>query len=604
MKKSGLVVLLLLKWQLFFAEIPALEREISLSLVNEHISNVLIKIQEQTGVIFSYQTSILSEIEPVTLQLKRKTVREALALMLPKTIAYKVKTNYIILKVKPLEQNARKTEISGYVYDKKTEEKLANVTIYNKESLQSVTTNDYGYYSISLPGNTDKLSINKENYQDTTLSIKEVKENKINNITIEPLAASQSNRDSLALKDYLRSVGIYTNEMYRRVKGFVNTINVKDTITRSFQVSLFPFVGTNHKLSGNVVNKLSFNIYGGFAKGVNGFEMGGIFNLDRQNVKGVQLAGIFNVVGDSVTGTQLAGCFNVTGKSMQGFQGAGLMNINEGVQRGVQLAALLNLNDKRSTGVSLAGLMNLNTYKDGFQAAALGNLSDTLKGHSIAGLFNMSDFSDESVEIAGLFNDQKSGNSNIQIAALYNSTHHLKGIQIALFNFSDTCSGIPLGLFSFVKKGLHQIELNTDEIFEANVSLRTGTRAFYNILSIGIQPGMGKKFWQLGYGAGTSFKISNRWRSDITLSTHHVSHGGFYNGTSELYKLYWGVEYRVSGKFTVAFGPTYNLYVSDALLPDFQTYQSLVPYSLFESTNPYDFNMKGWLGGRFALRFL
>lgn len=586
-----------------FALVPPLEREINLTLTNEPIKVALAKIQDQTGLIFSYQPAIVNGIGPVTLQLKHKTVREALALMLPKNIFYKSKNNYIILKEKPAEANPKKTEISGYVIDEKTEQKVANVTIYDKESLQSVTTDEYGYYSITVPVANDKITINKENYQDTTLFLSTIKDNKINNIRINPLSGLFGKKDSAFWKNKVKDIGLYSNRAFNKIKGFVNAINIKDTITRTYQVSLVPFVGTNRKLSGSVVNKLSLNILGGFSKGTKGFELGGIFNIDGENVKGAQFAGIFNIVGDSTRGTQIAGYFNINGDYMAGFQAAGLFNVNK-VQRGVQVAGLMNINRESSLGASVAGLMNFGGTVRGAQVASIANINDTLNGVAVSGLFNSSKGGNNSAQVAGLFNKQKSGSTAFQLAGLFNRATYLKGVQIAPFNFADSAKGVPIGFLSFVKKGLHQLELSGDEFF-GNLSFRTGVPSFYNTLSIGIKQGGSNSIWQFGYGVGTSLKLKNKFWADLSASMHHVSSGGFYFGTSELYRFYAGVEYKIGKKFSVAAGPTYNIYMSDALLPDYETtYKNIAPYYRSNTTNKYDFNFKSWYGGRVALRFL
>jgi hypothetical protein len=604
MKKIIFFFLLVLCGKGYSTIVPALEREVNLLINNDSFSTVITKIQEQTGIIFSYKPSVVQNIGPISIELKNKTVREALALILPKSVIFKAKNNYIILKEKPVELHTKKTEISGYVIDKETEKKVANVTIYDKESLQSATTDEFGYYSISVPSTNEKISINKENYQDTSLVLSKSNESTLNNIVMTPVTDSVRRRDSLVWKDKLHDIGLYTNEMYKKIKGFVNTINVRDTIRRNLQVSIIPFVGTNRKLSANVENRLSFNVLGGVSKGTHGFEAGTIFNIDRENVKGAQLAGLFNIVGDSVKGTQLAGLFNITGSSVSGFQGAALMNVNIGSQSGFQVAGMMNLNSKRSSGINLAGLMNIGGVCNGVQIAGMGNISDTLKGLAIAGVFNVADYGKGSAQISYGFNKQNHGTTWLQLAALFNSANYLRGIQIAPFNYADSATGVPFGFFSFVKKGVHQIELNGDELFPLNISFRSGVNAFYNILSIGFNPGLEKKLWQLGYGAGTSFKLKNKLRSDITFSMHHVSAGEFYFATNELYKVYWGLEYKFGKKFSIAAGPTFNLFVTDKLLPDYSVYQNIAPNPIFDATTTDDFNAKGWIGGRLALRFL
>ncbi|MBL7930654.1 MAG: carboxypeptidase-like regulatory domain-containing protein, partial [Bacteroidia bacterium] len=259
MKKSIIIFTLLFLARLqAFALLPVLEREINLSFQSEKLSSVLLKIQEQGGFVFSYQSALLDGTRPITIQLKRKTVREALALILPKTITYKSKNNYIILKEKPVEKPSDKKEISGYVIDKSTDKKVANVTIYDKQSLQSVTTDEYGYYSIKVPVSNEKISINKESYKDTAVALSAIGDSNFVNISLKPESDMPGKADTInKWKSRFNDFNIYTRELAGKFKGFVNTLNIKDSIKRPFQISLVPFVGTNHKLSGNSINRLS-----------------------------------------------------------------------------------------------------------------------------------------------------------------------------------------------------------------------------------------------------------------------------------------------------------------------------------------------------------
>lgn len=601
--------------------VPALEREITLTFTNEKLNSALNKIQEQTGLIFSYSSSILNNAPAVSLRLKQKTVREALALMLPKSISFKAKNNYIILKEKPVEKNPEKTRLSGYIYDKNTDKKLPNVTIYDKTTLQSVTTNEYGYYSISLPKEDQCLTVNKENYRDTCISLTYLKDGPLTNISIDPVNDTVSRRDSAYWRQKIRNFSQSTNDLFRRFKGYINTINVKDTLSRNFQVSLLPFLGTNGLMAGNVYNRFSLNIFGGYSRGTHLLELGGFFNIDREKVTGLQGAGFFNIAGDTMHGVQLAGSFNVTGKCMIGFQGAGFLNLNVGDCKGFQAAGMANLNARGHSGVSFAGLLNANRLSArGLQVAGMLNVNaDTLAGTSMAGFINLSWYGKRSREVAGMMNSTRSGDhnvqiagflnntargsSNLQVAAFFNRTHVLKGLQLSMFNYADSASGVPIGLLSFVKKGLHQLEVSADELFYANAALRTGVPAFYNILSVGVQPGSGG-LWSLGYGIGSSLRLSKKLRGEATASSHHVSVGKFYFATSELYKFYLGVEYRLAPKISLAAGPTFNLYWSDVLLPGYESnYSNIAPYYSFNKALANDFNLKGWFGARVAFRF-
>lgn len=186
MKASLIFFLLFLFCTGVKADIPVLERTVDISFNNEPIASVLEKIKIQTGAIFGYQSHILDGVNPITAEFRKRSIREVLSVILPKKLFYKAKGNYIILKERPVERSSTKTEISGYVYEANSDKKLANVTIYDKNTLQSVTTDEYGFYSITLPNNYQCLTVNKLNYQDTCLM--PTNETGLANIAITPLS--------------------------------------------------------------------------------------------------------------------------------------------------------------------------------------------------------------------------------------------------------------------------------------------------------------------------------------------------------------------------------------------------------------------------------
>lgn len=598
------------------AAVPALEREVNLVLNNEPAGAVLKKIQEQTGLVFSYSSQVLNAIPPVSANIRRKTVREALVLMLPKTITYKAKNNYVILKERPAEKPTKKKELSGYVIDRNTEQKIANVTVYDKNSLQAVTTDEYGFYKITVPSEQQNLSVNKINYEDTVIALAEVKDQSLTNIAIQPVKDSVRLRDSLDWRIRLKEFGERTNQLFKNFSGYINTLNIQDTLHRPFQLSLFPYVGTNHRLSGNVINHISINIFGGYANGVEGLEAGGFFNADKKNVKGAQLAGFFNLVGDSMQGVQAAGFFNMNGRSTEGVQAAGFFNSNFGTTHGLSAAGFTNLNRKQTHGLQLAGFFNLaadsmlgmqgagfmNIAKDldGFQGAGFMNCASTTDGAQIAGFMNLADSAD-GFQLAGFLNHSRYIDGT-QVSGFLNTAKTVHGYQIGIVNVSDSCKGVPFGFFNFVRHGLHQLELSGDEVFYTNLSLRTGVPVFHSIFSAGINPTGDKPLWTFGYAIGSSFQISDRFRSDLSLGTQHVNMNGFTDSNSDLYKFYWGVEYRATPKFSIAAGPTFNLYLSDTDSPDYAP-DLVSPYTLFNNTYNNGLNLRGWVGGKIALRF-
>lgn len=600
------------------AEVPVLERLVNLNLTNESIVGALEKIEKQTGCIFSYQSNILQGSNVINREFKNMSVREVLSVILSKTLSFKAKGTYIIIKERQ-QIKTSKTEMSGYVYEANSGKKLANVTIYDKKTLQSVTTDEYGFYSISLPTNNQCLTVNKLNYEDTCVALMSSSENSLNNIAITPVR-DPSRLDSVLRKKF-RDLSDKTNDVFKKFKGYINTLNVKDTLVREFQFSVIPYVGTNGMMSGSVYNRFSVNLIGGYSRGNKLLEVGTVFNINKENMRGAQAAGMFNIVGDSVSGVQLAGFFNVTGGTVKGAQGAGFANINSGNVKGVEGAGFMNVNGGNFTGVAGSAFMNINgkNVRGALFSGFMNITGDTLRGSAAAGFMNVTELSHRSLEVAGFLNATQRGNKNVQIASFMNITDEgttrlqvsgflnkakkVKGAQIGIINICDSIEGIPIGLISIVKSGIHQLEISGDETFYTNASLRLGVNEFYNVLSYGIQPS-GENFWYVGYGIGTSFKLAEKWRGDLSLHQQHVNSGGFFAATSELYKLYLGAEYRFGKKLSVAFGPTFNLYISDMLTPEYaNTYSKLAPYTHYEYTTYDDYNLKGWVGGKLAIRF-
>src|SRR5690606_28716301 len=123
------------------------------------------------------------------------------------------------------------------------------------------------------------LSVNREHYIDTTLRVSD--DRRLVNVPI------RVNKDNfVVLAD---SVGQKLKRFWERQERWFHNINLRnidDSLHRRFQISFVPYVGTNHKLSGHVVNDYSLNVVGGYSLGVQKLEFGGVFNVVRGDVQG------------------------------------------------------------------------------------------------------------------------------------------------------------------------------------------------------------------------------------------------------------------------------------------------------------------------------
>ena len=63
-----------------------------------------------------------------------------------------------------------------------------------------------------------------------------------------------------------------------------------------FQVTFVTPIGTNGVSSPEILNEFSFNMLVGVNGGVDGFELGGLINIDNGPVSGAQISGFGNII--------------------------------------------------------------------------------------------------------------------------------------------------------------------------------------------------------------------------------------------------------------------------------------------------------------------
>lgn len=577
--------------------VPILEKKISLSARDEKIPSVLNRIGQAAGFSFSYNSAIISADQTTSLNVKEKSVREVLNEIFQGTMNYKEKNNYLIITKAPVpstKNNIVVIILNGYVEDEETGEKIAKASVYEKNSVASTITDDYGYFKLRLEKKTDSvsLSVSKKNYRDTLVSIT-APDNQYLTISIRPV------RDSILIT--AQSQSIDTTNRAKTDFSFPyedepNMQNIQDTLYRLVQVSILPFLGTNERLSGNVINDYSINIFGGYSLGTRQIELGGFVNMDRGDVSWLQIAGIANLVGRNVYGIQAAGFFNLNGGETKAVQLAGFANTNLGESRGVQVAGFANTNLEKVNGIQVAGFSNVNIGNStGVQVAGIGNVQvGDYRGSQIAGLTNIA-------------TEKISGS---QIATLFNHGRRVHGTQIGLINYADTLGGIPVGLLSIVKTGYHKIELYADEVFYVNLAFRTGVRKFHTMIMAGFKPEQSlapsdTSVWTFGYGVGTARKLARWLYLDLDLSSQHVNKGSFTNALSLLNKAYVGLDFQVAKKFSIATGITFNGYMTRTTYSDYpKLFTDYKPNIIYDENLNHDINLKMWWGARLALRFL
>lgn len=611
------------------AQTSILESNISLQVRGESISEVLKKIGQEGNFTFSYNPSVLEANDLISFSANHKTVREILYIIFQNKVKYKEKGKYLILQKNEAEEESKEFFVSGYVFDESTGKKIAQVSVYEPLTFASAVSNQYGYYQMKLPSKRDRLPTTqitiraaKQHYQVRKVSL-EVKKMQNFNIILSPEVSDTIpittiyQQDSLAIRqanpDLPDSMIVKMVENNRKEKESlakklvtpfsrfftsanqkINAINIKDILSKKWQVGLVPYLSTN-QLMGNTEVNFSLNLIAGYNAGVKIAEFGGLANLVRNNVGGFQAAGVLNWVGKDVKIAQVAGVANFVGGNVKYAQIGGVFNVNLGEIQGFQTAGLFNFNAKGQQGFQSAGLFNFNNASSlGIQTAGLTNIQrGNYSGVQISGLLNITSKELEGVQISGLINIAKKVR---------------KGVQIGIFNYVDSAeSVIPIGIFNYIRKGgYHCYELSVNEMAFTNFTFKTGVERFYTMLTVGMQPQqVAKRLWQFGYGIGSSFPLGKTTSVNLDMSAHHLSQDSFSQYLNLLNRASLSFEKRWKW-IGIAAGPAWNIFITDISSPNYQAIFDDFPQSGFfqNETTDTGIRIRSWVGAQVAVRLI
>jgi hypothetical protein len=246
--------------------------------------------------------------------------------------------------------------------------------------------------------------------------------------------------------------------------------------------SLLPDM-SNGLFSSHADHIVGFNLLFGSSAYSRGFEVGGLGNIESQDVAGFQAAGLANIVLGRLNGFQAAGLVNYLGGEARYVQAAGLVNISGGLD-GAQIAGLGNVSNGAARGAQVAGLFNwAQVDVNGAQVAGVFNWGRSVTGPQIS-----------IVNVADTVNGAQVGVVNI--------ARHVSGTQVGVLNISEDIDGVPVGLVSVEAAGRHGVDLWMDMNGTTTADIAIGTRKVFTVFSIGWKPGPDPSLWSLGLGLG------------------------------------------------------------------------------------------------------
>lgn len=494
-----------------------LQKRISISERRKPLADVLKTIGQKGEFYFSYNSNIIPKDSIVSVAAADISVRDVLRRLLPGDYKYIESDKYIIIQTTDKE---KWYTISGYITDGQSGSRLADVSVFERQQLASAITGPDGFFMLRLKDRerykAAEITVSKGFYVDTTLSLIKGYDQQIS-LAIVPEVHSLPD---MVISQYSGVERSWFSRLLVSSKLKTQSLNLrKFFVDKPYQFSLIPGVGTHGKMSGQVANKFSFNILGGYTAGVDGVEIAGLFNIDTKDVQYVQAAGLFNVVTGNVEGVQLAGISNYIKSKATGVQAAGIMNKAKKVQ-GVQAAGIFNVAFDSVVGIQMAGFVNgamyANTqlsgyvnlcgYVDGLQATGFVNIAKKVHGMQASAFVNIAD------EVDGM-----------QASAFVNIAHKVKGVQLTGFvNIADS-SDFPIGLINVIGNGDKAIGLSIDEFGTTILAFRSGGRVLYGIVGGGGKQYLGGWLYAVEVGMGAHLNFTKHFRVNAELASLSMS---------------------------------------------------------------------------------
>ncbi|MES2704350.1 MAG: STN and carboxypeptidase regulatory-like domain-containing protein [Bacteroidota bacterium] len=498
-----------------------LSKAVSVDVRKKPVRQVLKSIEASGHFSFSYNSAIVPGDSVVTISARNKPVREVLRLMFGERYQYKEIDNHIIIVVAEKE---KWFTISGTVVDAVTQAPVSDASVFERQELASTFTDREGRFRLRIkdkgryPEAYIVISMGTF-YNDTVVTTLWGFDRDLT-IVLDP--ATNTLPDVAITAGMERS---WLGQFLLSSKLRQQSANLsKFFVNKPVQASFLPGIGTHGKMSGQVTDKFSFNILGGYTAGVRGVELGGLFNIDKKDVGYVQVAGVFNIVNGSASGVQVGGVANKVYRSVNGLQVSGVTSITGGSARGMVIAGVVSQLGGKMQGMQVSGVVNLLTgtdtaakgidtarHMEGFQLAGVANVANgDCRGMQLAGISNVANGRCQGMQLAGIVNTARGGIKGIQVSGICNITTRMDGVQVGFINIADTVTGYSIGLLNIVKKGYHNLSLSSTDLMNVDIAYRSGNRKLYSILEACANFTEGQKRYGYGLGIGTERVLGRR----------------------------------------------------------------------------------------------
>ncbi len=181
MKKIVFVfIITILFHQLLFGQ-NVLDKEIVLTKEYYNLSDLINTISQQSGIVFSYSNANIDNKKNIKLQAKEYSIEQVLNIIVKQTgLQYYYTSNKILLSPPTNNSKNHKVIISGIIKDSSSGETIIGAYITDLINKNTVSTNQYGFYSLSTMSDSVKLLFSYLGYKNESVIFKAQKDTVIN----------------------------------------------------------------------------------------------------------------------------------------------------------------------------------------------------------------------------------------------------------------------------------------------------------------------------------------------------------------------------------------------------------------------------------------
>ncbi len=302
-----------------------LDKKINFRASQTTLKAAIFKLSEQTNIGFTFSGAIIPK-KVVAVNFQQEKLGAILAHLFDQTgVGYKFVDNQIILFKKGKIETKYLT-ISGYIKDAETGERLIAANVFESELEKGIATNEYGFYSITLPAGNRNLNFSFLGYKPSIKKIR-LKKNTQLDIFLKP---------SLTLSEVIISS-----------KGTLKSVNTPYNATKIpvAEMNQLPILGGEEDLL-RMVHSLP-----GVQTGADGF--GGLHvrgGSADQNLILLDGVPVYNA-------THLGGLFSIFNNSA--IKNAQLYKGNFPARYGGRLSSVLDVRTKEGNQKKWAGMTGL-----------------------------------------------------------------------------------------------------------------------------------------------------------------------------------------------------------------------------------------------------